>query len=453
MTLDQKKLIELDRSVVWHAFTQMAEYEPLIIERAEGCILVDIDGREYIDGVSSLWCNIHGHRHPRLDDAIRRQLHRVAHVTSLGCSNPTTIELAARLVEIAPRGLNHVFFSDDGATAVEVALKMAFQYWRQCPRPRPEKTCYVALGDAYHGDTLGAVSVGGVARFHAMFEPLLFRTLRLPIPSLHRAAHPNDPEGACREHLGRLEELLSAHHHRIAAMIVEPLMQCAAGMIRHPPGYLRGVRELTRRYEVLMIADEVAVGFGRTGTMFACEQEQVVPDLMCLAKGITAGYLPLAATLVTDEIYAAFLGRYEESRTFFHGHTYGGNPLGAAVALANLDLFESEQTLTRMQPRVEQLADRLRRLESLRYVGSVRQCGLIAGIELMHDPAAGVPFPWEWRIGGRVCDAVRRRGVWLRPLGNVIVVMPPLCITAEQLDRVIDAVESSIDEALEGLCP
>jgi len=231
------------------------------------------------------------------------------------------------------------------------------------------------------------------------------------------------------------------------------LMQCAAGMVRHPPGYLRGVRELTRRYDVLLIADEVAVGFGRTGTMFACEQEDVVPDLMCLAKGITAGYLPLAATLTTDDIYAAFLGRYAESRTFFHGHTYGGNPLGAAVALANIELFESEKTLTRMQPRIAQLAERLRRFEALSHVGSVRQCGLIAGIELMLDPAAGVPFPWEWRIGGRVCDAVRRRGVWLRPLGNVVVVMPPLCITAEQLDRVMDAVESSIDEAIEDCRP
>ncbi len=451
--LDREKLIELDRSVVWHAFTQMAEYEPLIIERAEGCVLVDIDGREYIDGVSSLWCNIHGHRHPQLDEAIRRQLNRVAHVTSLGCSNPTTIELAGRLVKIAPKGLNHVFFSDDGATAVEVALKMAFQYWRQCPRPRPEKTCYIALGDAYHGDTLGAVSVGGVERFHAMFSPLLFETLRLPTPSMHPPGRRIEPEDACREHLGRLEELLAEQHHRIAAMIVEPLLQCAAGMVRHPPGYLRGVRELTRRYDVLLIADEVAVGFGRTGTIFACEQEGVVPDLMCLAKGITAGYLPLAATLATDEIYAAFLGRYEESKTFFHGHTYGGNPLGAAVALANLDLFESEKTLAKIQPRIAQLAERLRRLERASHVGSVRQCGLIAGIELMRDPASGTPFPWEWRIGGRVCDAVRRRGVWLRPLGNVIVVMPPLCITAEQLDRVMDAIESGIDEAIEGWRP
>lgn len=453
MTLDRERLIELDRSVVWHAFTQMAEYEPLIIERAEGCVLVDIDGREYIDGVSSLWCNIHGHRHPRLDDAIRRQLNRVAHVTSLGCSNPTTIELAARLVEIAPGGLNHVFFSDDGATAVEVALKMAFQYWRQCSRPRPEKTCYVALGDAYHGDTLGAVSVGGVERFHAMFEPLLFRTLRLPTPSINGGGRRIDPDEACREHLGRLERLLSEHHHQIAAMIIEPLMQCAAGMVRHPPGYLRGVRELTRRYDVLLIADEVAVGFGRTGTMFACEQEGVVPDLMCLAKGITAGYLPLAATLTTAEVYKAFLGRYAESRTFFHGHTYGGNPLGAAVALANIELFESEQTLKNIQPRIAQLAERLRRVEAIRHVGSVRQCGLIAGIELMLDPSAAVPFPWEWRVGGRVCDAVRRRGVWLRPLGNVIVVMPPLCITAEQLDRVMDAIESSIGEVIEECRP
>lgn len=448
MTLDRERLIELDRSVVWHAFTQMAEYEPLIIERADGCVLVDIDGREYIDGVSSLWCNIHGHRHPRLDEAVRRQLDRVAHVTSLGCSNPTTIELAARLVKIAPAGLNHVFFSDDGATAVEVALKMAFQYWRQCSRPRPEKTCYVALGDAYHGDTLGAVSVGGVERFHAMFEPLLFPSLRLPAPKAGPGACLATAEEVCRGHLDRLEKLFAEHHHRIAAMIIEPLMQCAAGMVRHPPGYLRGVRELTRQYEILLIADEVAVGFGRTGKMFACEHENVAPDLMCLAKGITAGYLPLAATLTSDEVYSAFLGRYEESKTFFHGHTYGGNPLGAAVALANLDLFESEQMLAKIQPRIAQLTDRLMGVERLKHVGSVRQCGLIAGVELMLDPAAGIPFPWEQRVGGRVCDAVRRHGVWLRPLGNVIVIMPPLCISADQLDRVVDAIEVGISETI-----
>ena len=299
-----------DRTLVWHAFTQMAEYEPLVIERAEGCTLFDIDGNAYLDGVSSLWCNIHGHRHPRLDAALRAQLDRVAHVTNLGSSNPAAIRLARRLVDLAPAGLGHVFFSDDGATAVEVALKMAFQYWRQRRDPRPEKTCYLALGDAYHGDTLGSVSVGGVERFHAMFRPLLFETLRLPMPDTYRTPAGVLPAELAAYHLEKLEQVLRAEHRRIAAMVIEPLVQAAAGMVMHPAGYLRGVRELTRKYDVLLIADEVAVGMGRTGRMFACEHEQVAPDLLCLAKGLTGGYLPLAATLASEEIWQAFLGEY-----------------------------------------------------------------------------------------------------------------------------------------------
>ena len=456
MTRTRAELLGLDRTAVWHAFTQMAEYEPFVVDHAQGCVLVDIDGHEYLDAVSSLWCNVHGHRHPRLDAALRAQLDRVAHVTSLGSSNPTTIELAGRLVEIAPPGLRHVFFSDDGATAVEVALKMAFQYWRQRPDPRPKKTSYVALGEAYHGDTLGAVSVGGVERFHAMFRPLLFETIRLPVPDTYRTppnlweASPfaDSGDALLAYHLAQLERLLAAEHERIAAMIVEPLMQCAAGMVKHPPGYLRGVRELTRRYDVLLIADEVAVGFGRTGKMFACENEDVSPDLLCLAKGITGGYLPLAATLATDEIFNAFLGRYEESKTFFHGHTYGGNPLGAAVALANLDIFAEEQTLKNMQPKIARLAEHLARLAALPHVGHVRQCGLIAGIELVRDKATKEPYPWEERRGLRVCDTARGRGVWLRPLGNVLVIMPPLNITIEQLDRIVAAVEAGIAEVV-----
>lgn len=429
---------------MWHAFTQMAEYEPLIIERAQGCTLVDIDGREYLDGVSSLWCNVHGHRHPRLDAALVDQLQRVAHVTSLGSSNPTTIELARRLIDVAPDGLKHVFFSDDGATSVEVALKMALQYWRQRSDPRPNKTSYVALGDAYHGDTLGAVSVGGVERFHAMFRPLLFEVIRLPVPDTYRRPAGVSSDELCRHHLQRLEQTLAEHHERIAAMIVEPLMQCAAGMIQHPPGYLRGVRELTRRYDVLLVADEVAVGFGRTGRMFACEHENVSPDLMCVAKGITGGYLPLAATLTTDEIWNAFLGDYADSKTFFHGHTYGGNPLGAAVALATLDVFEEEKTLDGSRPKIARMSEHLERIARLPHVGHVRQCGMIAGIELVADVATGEPYPWEERRGMRVCDSARARGVWLRPLGNVVVVFPPLAISLDELDRIMLAAEEGI---------
>jgi adenosylmethionine-8-amino-7-oxononanoate aminotransferase len=440
----REQLKTWDRTLVWHAFTQMAEYEPLVIDHAEGCTLFDIDGHAYLDGVSSLWCNIHGHRHPRLDAALRAQLDRVAHVTNLGSSNPAAIQLARRLVDLAPAGLGHVFFSDDGATAVEVALKMAFQYWRQRNEPRPEKTCYLALGDAYHGDTLGSVSVGGVERFHAMFRPLLFETIRLPMPDTYRTPPGVSPPELAAYHLEKLEQALRAEHSRIAAMVIEPLVQAAAGMVMHPDGYLRGARELTRKYDVLLIADEVAVGMGRTGRMFACEHQQVAPDLLCLAKGLTGGYLPLAATLASEEIWQAFLGDYAQSRTFFHGHTYGGNPLGAAVALATLDVFEEEQTLARLPEKIDRLAGHLRRIAELPPVGHVRQCGLIAGVELVRRRQTKEPYPWEERRGQRVCDHARREGVLLRPLGNVLVIMPPLAISLEELDRIAAAVERGI---------
>jgi adenosylmethionine-8-amino-7-oxononanoate aminotransferase len=433
-----------DRQAVWHPFTQMAEYEPLIIERAEGCRLYDIEGREYLDGVSSLWCNVHGHRHPRIDAAIRRQLDLVAHTTLLGASNPTTIELARRLVDIAPQGLEHVFFSDDGATAVEVAVKMAFQYWQQRRDPRPEKTCYLALADAYHGDTLGSVSVGGVERFHAMFRPLLFETLRIPAPNPYRPPQGVSAEGLLQFALGQVEQLLSREHRRIAAVVIEPLVQAAAGMIIHPRGYLAGIRDLTRRYGVLLIADEVAVGMGRTGRMFACEHEAVAPDLLCVAKGITGGYLPLAATLATDEIWQAFLGDYAESKSFFHGHTYGGNPLGAAAAIATLDVFRDENTLANLQPKIARLAEHLARMKQLEHVGDVRQCGLIGAVELVRDKARQEPYPWPEKRGIRVCDYARTEGVLLRPLGNVLVIMPPLAISFEELDRICTAMERGI---------
>ncbi len=367
----------------------------------------------------------------------------MAHVTSLGASNPTTIRLAKRLTELAPPGLGHVFFSDDGATAVEVALKMALQYWRQRRDPRPHKTCYLALGDAYHGDTLGSVSVGGVERFHAMFRPLLFEVLR-PAPDMYRLPAAVTRERALEHYLAAVERVLAAEHERIAAIVVEPLVQAAAGMLVHPHGYLHGLRELATRYDVLLIADEVAVGFGRTGTMFACEQENVTPDLLCLAKGLTGGYLPLAATLATDEIWQAFLGSYAESKTFFHGHTYGGNPLGAAAALATLDVFDEEQTLANLQPKIARLGEHLQRIARLEHVGDVRQCGLIGAIELVRDRASKVPYAWEEKRGLRVCDWAREQGVLARPLGNVLVIFPPLSIRLEELDRIAAALEGGI---------
>jgi adenosylmethionine-8-amino-7-oxononanoate aminotransferase len=303
----REQLEAWDRELVWHAFTQMAEHQPFLIARAEGCTLYDLDGCAYLDGVSSLWCNIHGHRHPHIDSAIRRQLDEVAHVTLLGMGHPITVRLAKKLVDLAPAGLAHVFFSDSGASAVEVALKLAFQFWRQCENPQPAKTKYLAFDNAYHGDTLGSVSVGGVARFHEMFQPLLFEVLRLPTPNLYRMPSGVTRDGATEHYLQLVEQTLQQHHHELAAVVIEPLMQCAAGMILHPPGFLRGLRELTKKYDVLLIADEVAVGMGRSGRMFACEQEEVSPDLLCLAKGLTGGYLPLAATLATDRIWQAFL--------------------------------------------------------------------------------------------------------------------------------------------------
>jgi adenosylmethionine---8-amino-7-oxononanoate aminotransferase len=442
-----EQLRDWDRRIVWHAFTQMAEYEPLILDSAEGCTLVDIDGNRYLDAVSSLWCNVHGHRHPRIDAAIREQLDRVAHVTSLGSSNSTTIKLAKRLVDLAPPGLEHVFFSDDGATSVEVAIKMALQYWRQRTDPRPDKTAYVALGDAYHGDTLGSVSVGGIEQFHAMFRPLLFETLRVPAPNPYRPPAGVAEENVLEYCIDQLDRLLAEHHDRIAAVVVEPLVQGAAGIIVQPRGYLKAVRELTRKYDVLLIADEVAVGFGRTGRMFACEHEGVSPDLLCVAKGLTGGYLPMAATLTTDEIWQAFLGRHDESKTFYHGHTYGGNPLAAAAGLATLDVFDEEQTLQRLPPKIERLAAHLRRIAAMPHVGNVRQCGLIAGIELVLDPSSKEPYPGTQQRGHMVCERARANGVLLRPLGNVIVIWPPLAISIDELDRIMAAAEAGIAAA------
>jgi adenosylmethionine-8-amino-7-oxononanoate aminotransferase len=444
MPPSREDLLRWDREIVWHPFTQMAEYEPLLIERGRGATLIDIDGREFLDGVSSLWCNLHGHRHPRLDAALRQQLDRIAHTTALGAGNSTTARLARRLVELAPAGLQHVYFSDNGSTAVEVALKMAFQYWRQRPDPRPRKTRYLAFQEAYHGDTLGSVSVGGVPRFRAMFEPLLFDVVRAPLPDTYRLPSGVDRAQAAEYYLRQVESLLEAESETLAAVVVEPLVQAAAGMRMHPSGFLRGVAQLCRRYEVLLIADEVAVGFGRTGRMFACEHEGVTPDFLCLAKGLTAGYLPLAATLTTHEIWQAFLGTYAESKTFFHGHTYCGNPLAASVALASLEVFEHERVLEQLPPKVARLGEHLQRMAGHPHVGDVRQCGLIGAVELVRDRATKEPFPWQQKRGLRACLAAREHGVLLRPLGDVVVLMPPLCVTLEQIDRICQAAEAGI---------
>jgi adenosylmethionine-8-amino-7-oxononanoate aminotransferase len=451
MSPSREQLEQWDRDHVWHPFTPMQTYtteRPIIIKRAYGCMLVDLDGNEYIDGVSSLWCNVHGHKIPQLDQAIRDQLDQVAHSTLLGLANIPSIRLARRLVELSPQGLSHVFFSDDGATAVEVALKMAFQYWRQCSNPQPQKSKFLALHSAYHGDTLGGVSVGDLARFHHLFAPLLFPTIRAPSPYCYRCPLGLERARCQIDCLESLVSLVREHHQTLAAVVVEPLMQAAAGMIAAPEGFLRRVREITREMNVLLIADEVAVGLGRTGTFFACDRENVAPDFLCLAKGLTGGYLPLAATLTTAEIYQAFLGRPEEGKTFYHGHTYTGNPLGAAVALANLDLLVGKDSprekpgglLATLPVKIERLQNHLLRMADLPHVGQVRQQGMMAGVELVQDKRTKTPFPPGKRLGASVCQSACDQGVFLRPLGDVIVIMPPLAIEDSLLDRLCNVV-------------
>jgi adenosylmethionine-8-amino-7-oxononanoate aminotransferase len=420
------------------------EDDPLIIESAEGNWLIDDLGRRYLDGVSSLWTTVHGHRKQEIDEAVKAQLGRVAHSTLLGLSSVPAIELAEKLCALAPPGLSKVFYSDSGSTAVEVAVKMAYQYWRQ--KGRPEKRKFVALEEAYHGDTLGAVSVGGIGLFHGIFGGLLFDVERIPFPDRYRWRGPGDCAGAA---LAAAEELFRREGASLAGCVVEPLVQGAAGMRMQPEGFLSRLWELCKKHEVLFICDEVATGFGRTGTMFAVEQEKVAPDFLCLAKGLSGGYLPLAATLATEEIYSAFLGPYESKRTFFHGHTYTGNPLACAAALANLELFHREGTLERMKQALQSLLPKLDAIAQRPHVGEVRRRGMMVGIELCEDKDSRREYPYEARMGHRVCLAMRKRGVLLRPLGNVVVLMPPLSLSPQEAELLGSAVLEAIVEVTE----
>ena len=418
-----KDLEELDRRVMWHPFQQMGEWDPLVIERGEGNWLIDRDGRRYLDGVSSLWCNLHGHRHPRLDAALKAQVERVAHSTFLGLTHEPGIELGAAIVEVAPPGLTRVFYSDSGSTAVEIALKQSFQYWAL--KGKPTKQRFLRMGEAYHGDTLGAVGVGGIDLFHRVFGPLLVKSIPIPTPA--------GTDGT--QALAEVERQLAAHADEIAALIMEPLIQGAAGMLVHPDGFLRAASELCQRFGVHLIVDEVATGFGRTGTMFACEQEGVAPDFLCLAKGISGGYLPLAATLATEEVYGAFLGARSDLRHFFHGHTYTANPLACAVGLESLALLR-ESTLANAQRRIAELPPVLGRMRSVPGVREVRSRGLMIGIELVDAGGRA--------LGAEVCERMRSDGVLLRPLGNVVVWMPPLTLTMDELALLESATTTAI---------
>lgn len=438
---------EADLRHVWHPFTQMRQWldsEPLVIERGEGPYLYDTRGRRYVDGVSSLWVTVHGHRTPEIDEAIRAQLDRVAHSTFLGLSNVPAAELAAELVRTAPAGMTRVFYSESGASAVEVALKMALQYWQH--GGRPEKNRFVCFENAYHGDTIGAVSVGGIDLFHEAFRPLLFPAFRAASPYCYRCplnlTYP-ECDVACLE---SLETILAEHAGEIAAVILEPAVQAAGGMIAAPPGHLSRVRALCDRHDVLLILDEVAVGVGRTGTMWACAREGVTPDLMAAGKGLTGGYLPLSVTFATDRIFEAFLSKHHRERTFFHGHTYSGNPLAAAAALANLRLIDERDVLNDVRRKASDLAEMLKPVAELPHVGDVRQRGLMVGIELVADRETRAPYPAEARLAWQVCDRARERGVIIRPLGDVVVLMPPLAIPDDVLEDLVRVVTACIAE-------
>lgn len=453
MKQDYDQLAVWDKEYVWHPFTQMKTWnaaDPLIIERGEGSYLIDVLGNRYLDGTSSLWVTVHGHAHPILTQAIKDQVDKIAHTTLLGLANIPSIQLAKKLVEITPAGLTKVFYSDAGATSVEIALKIAFQYWQQHTDPQQrQKKKFISLEDAYHGDTVGTISVGGMGLVHATYRDLLFEGYRVPSPHCYRCPLGRERDQCNFACLQVVEDIMAEHNREIVGMIIEPLVQGAAGMITAPEGYLRKIRELCTKYNILMIADEVAVGFGRTGSLFACEQEGVSPDIMCIAKGLTGGYLPLAATLTTETIFEAFLGEPQEHKTFFHGHTFTGNPVGCAVALANIELIEQTRLIQHVQELAQMLSVEFERFKALSHVGDIRQKGLMVGIELVRDKETKEPYTLEENIGHQVILEARRQGLIIRPLGNVLVLMPILAMSEEELRQVLTITYQAIKNVTE----
>ncbi len=440
-------LERLDKQFIWHPFTAMADWlaeEALIIAAGQGSYLIDVQGRRYLDGVSSLWVTVHGHRKAEIDQALMEQLSHIAHSTFLGLSNVPAIKLAQKLVEVVPRNLVKVFYSDNGSTAVEVSLKMAFQFWKQCSEPLPSRTRFISFVNGYHGDTIGSVSLGGVDLFHRMYKPLLFKTIKVQSPYCYRCHLGREYPQCQMSCLAEVEEAMERQGEKVAAVVLEPLIQAAAGMITFPPGYTRRVRELATRYGILFIADEVATGFGRTGALFACQLESIEPDFLAIAKGITGGYLPLAATLTTQRVFDAFRTEYREGKTFFHGHTYTANPLACVAGLANLEVFEKEDTLGKLQGKIAFLRERLQGFRELEHVGDIRQLGFMVGIELVSNRDSKKPYPYEARTGTKVIKEARRRGLVIRPLGDVVVLMPPLSINQEELDKLLEITYHSI---------
>ncbi len=445
--LQTLRLSEIDKIHLWHPFTQMMDWvkeEQVIIERGNGVYLYDTLGNKYLDGNSSYWVNIHGHRKREIDEAVKKQINKISHSTLLGLSNVPAIELSERLINIAPEGLKRVFYSDNGSTAVESGIKMAFQYWQQKGKNFKSKKKFIAFYNAYHGDTIGAVSVGRIDLFHRMFKSLLFETIFAPPPYCYRCPIEKTYPECSLACVNELERIVSENRDKVAALIIEPKVMMPGGIITAPEGFLKRVREICTKYNILMIADEVAVGFGRTGKMFACEHENVPPDILLLSKSITGGYMPLAATITTEEIYEGFLGEYSEFKTFFHGHTYTGNPLACASAIANLDLFKKEKILDSLQDKILFLKDELIKFYNLENVGDIRQCGFILGIELVMDKETKKPYPLEKKIGIKIARETRDRGLIIRPIGNIVILLPPLSSTKDEIHRMVEIIYESV---------
>lgn len=443
-----EQLKDWDKRYIWHPFTQMMDYmdsEPLIIERGEGFHLIDTEGRRYIDGVSSLWVLVHGHGRKELTDAIERQSKELCHSTLLGLANVPAVVLAKKLTAIVPGGLEKVFYSDNGSTSVEIAVKMSYQYWQQKGEKRRKR--FISFVNGYHGDTIGSVSIGGIDLFHKVYRPLLFRSYKAPSPYCYRCPMKLDSASCGMACVEQFERMVKKHREEVCAVVIEPLVQGAAGMITQPKGFLKNIWRIAKENGLHFITDEVATGFGRTGTMFACEQEGIEPDFLCLAKGITGGYLPLAATITTGEVFDGFLGRFDECKTFFHGHTYTGNPVACAVAIENLAIFEKERTIERMADKIALLGNELKRFADLPHVGEVRQRGFMVGIELVKSRKTRRPYPVAAKIGQKVIMEARKRGVIIRPLGDVVVLMPPPGIDAETLKELADVTYDSIKKA------
>jgi len=446
--MENSTLINRDLSVLWHPCSQMKDHEtlPLIpIRRGKGVWLEDFEGRQYLDAISSWWVNLFGHANPRINAAIKEQLDTLEHVILAGFSHEPAITLAERLIELSPPGLKRCFFADNGSSAIEVALKMSFHYWRN--RGQTQKKRFISLSNSYHGETLGALAVGDVALYKDTYGPLLIETITVPSPDcFHREPGESWADYSERQ-FDHMERALAEHHHQTCAVIVEPLVQCAGNMRMYDPVYLKRLRQACDHYNVHLIADEIAVGFGRTGTLFACEQADISPDFMCLSKGLTGGYLPLSVTLTSDDIYAAFYDDYVNLTAFLHSHSYTGNPLGCRAALATLDIFASDNVISNNQALASSLTQSTEHFSDHPHIAEVRQHGMILAMEMIQDKANRTPFPWQQRRGLGVYQYALEQGVLLRPLGNVIYFMPPYVITDEQIQHLADVAWQGIELA------